>query len=42
MPNYKEKKKMLRELVKQEQQERISQIQEKGHEFIDSDAFKRS
>lgn len=42
MPNYKEKKRMLRELVKKEEEERVLKIQTEGHSFEDTDAFKRS
>ena len=42
MPSYKEKKQRLRELVKQEEQERIDKIRKEGHNFVDSDAFKRA
>ena len=42
MPSYKEKKKKLQELVKKEEQERIQKIQQEGHDFNDTDAFKRA
>jgi hypothetical protein len=41
MPGYKEKKQRLRELVKQEEEERVRKIEEEGHKFVDSDLFKR-
>ena len=42
MPSYKEKKQRLRELVKKEEEERIQKIKKEGHDFVDTDAFKRA
>lgn len=42
MPSYKEKKQKLRELVKKEEEERIEKIRQDGHNFVDTDAFKRA
>ena len=40
MPGYKEKKQRLRELVKQQEEERIRKIQEEGYAFKAVDAFR--
>lgn len=40
MPTYKEKKQRLRELVKQQEQERINLIRTQGHPFKAIDAFR--
>lgn len=37
---YKEKKARLRELVKKEEAERIQRIQQEGHQFKQTDAFR--